>query len=44
MDWQSPIAIGIVAITLAVFIIRLSRRKPGKNGCGGSCNCRKTKP
>ncbi len=40
MDTQTTIAIGIVGVTLAVFIVRLARRKP-KGGCGHGCGCGK---
>lgn len=40
MDWQSYTAIGIVAITFTIFLVRLSR--PKKNGgCGHNCGCGK---
>lgn len=38
MDTQSYIAAGIVLATLAVFVVRLARRKPG-GGCGHDCGC-----
>ncbi len=37
MDWQTYVAAAIVLITLAIFVVRLARRKKGKSGCGGGC-------
>jgi hypothetical protein len=37
MDWQTYAAAAIVAITLAIFVFRMNRRKKGKPGCGGGC-------
>lgn len=38
MDWQSPIALLIVAIVLASFIYSIA--KPNKkSGCGKGCGC-----
>jgi hypothetical protein len=40
MDWQTYSALGIVAITLVIFLVRLA--KPKKNrGCGHGCGCDK---
>ncbi|MBK1881201.1 FeoB-associated Cys-rich membrane protein [Luteolibacter pohnpeiensis] len=40
LDWQSIVALTIVFLTLAAFIIRaLSRKK--KPGCGKNCGCGK---
>jgi hypothetical protein len=40
MDWQTYITIGIVTITLVIFLVRLIR--PGKRGeCGHGCGCGK---
>ncbi|HEY1080723.1 MAG TPA: FeoB-associated Cys-rich membrane protein [Prosthecobacter sp.] len=37
-DWQSWAALGIVVITLAIFVRKaLTPRKKG--GCGGGCGC-----
>jgi hypothetical protein len=39
-EWQTLAAGAVVAITVLVFLIRLSRpRKSG--GCGGNCGCGK---
>ena len=38
MDWQSPISLGIVLATLAVFILRAIRRRP-RGTCGHGCAC-----
>lgn len=40
LDWQTLTAVGIVAITLVVFISRLARPKK-KSGCGKDCGCGK---
>lgn len=40
MDWQSYTALGIVGLTLAVFVIRIVRPRK-KRDCGGSCACPK---
>lgn len=40
MDWQSYTALGIVAITLVIFGIRMVRPKK-KRGCGQDCGCGK---
>ncbi len=40
MDWQTYTALGIVAITLVVFLVRLTRPKK-KRGCGHGCDCGK---
>jgi hypothetical protein len=38
MDWQSPIALLIVAIALGAFIYSIA--KPNKkSGCGKGCGC-----
>lgn len=42
MNWQTYTALGIVAITLAIFTYRLARPKK-KSGCGHDCGCGKTK-
>ncbi|MBC8127811.1 MAG: FeoB-associated Cys-rich membrane protein [Gloeobacteraceae cyanobacterium ES-bin-144] len=40
MDWQTYIAISIVALTATIFIVRFFR--PKKNGsCGHDCGCGK---
>jgi hypothetical protein len=39
MDWQGLAAIGVVVLTLVVFLFRLARQGP-KSGCGGRCGCR----
>jgi hypothetical protein len=40
MDWQTYTAVGIVVLTLTIFLVRLARprRKPG---CGQNCGCGK---
>jgi hypothetical protein len=43
MDWQSYIALGIVALTLGIFIYRLLKRKKPENSCGKNCGCRPEK-
>ncbi len=40
MDWQTVIAIGIVILTLTVFVVRFIRPKKG-GGCGHDCGCGK---
>lgn len=37
-DWQTWAAAGIVAITAAIFLFRLTRKKR-KPGCGSACGC-----
>jgi hypothetical protein len=41
MDWQSYTAIGIVIVTLLIFLMRLARAKPG---CGQGCDCGEKTP
>ena len=38
MDWQTCIAVGIVILTLTIFLVRLARPKK-KGGCGHNCGC-----
>ena len=40
MDWQTLTAIGIVALTLVIFLVRLARPKK-RGGCGHDCGCGK---
>ena len=40
MDWQTYTAVGIVIITLVIFLVRLARPKK-KSGCGHNCGCDK---
>ena len=40
IEWQTLIAVGIVLVTLAIFVIRLLKPKP-KGGCGHDCGCGK---
>lgn len=37
IDWQSWTSLIIVAVTAAIFAVRLVRRK--KAGCAGGCDC-----
>ena len=37
MDWQ-PIAVGLVVVLAAIYLIRNALRQ---KGCGGSCGCSK---
>jgi len=41
MDWQAYTAIGIVNLTLVIFLVRLARPKK-KSACGHGCGCDKT--
>lgn len=41
MDWQTLAAVGIVAITVTIFLVRLAKPKGRKNGCGQDCGCGK---
>jgi hypothetical protein len=42
LHWQSIIAVGIVVVTLTVFLLRLVRPKPkGGGSCGHDCGCGK---
>ena len=38
MDWQTYIAIGIVVLTLTIFLVRLAKPKK-RGGCGHDCGC-----
>ena len=40
MDWQTLTAVGIVIITLVIFLVRLARPKK-KSSCGKDCGCGK---
>ena len=40
MDWQTLTAVGIVIITLVIFLVRLARPKK-KSGCSKDCGCGK---
>lgn len=40
MDWQTYTAIGIVTLTLLIFLVRLARPKKPSN-CGHDCGCGK---
>ena len=40
MDWQSIAAVLVVALTLAVFLLRMARPRP-KSRCGRRCACGK---
>lgn len=40
MDWQTVIAVSIVAVTLVIFVVRLVFAK-NKSGCGHDCGCGK---
>ncbi len=42
MDWQTLTAVGIVAVTLTIFLVRLARPKKS-SGCGKGCGCDKPK-
>lgn len=42
MDWQTYTAIGIVVLTLTIFLVRLARPKK-RGGCGHDCGCGKDK-
>jgi hypothetical protein len=37
-NWQTPLALLVVAITLAL-LIRSAWKKRRKPGCGGDCGC-----
>jgi len=37
-DWQTPLALFVVAVTLAL-LIRGAWKKRQKPGCGGNCGC-----
>lgn len=41
MDWQTYTAIGIVTITLVIFLVRITRPKKKRGGCGHGCDCGK---
>ncbi len=42
IDWQTLAAAGVVIVTLAIFLVSLSRPKK-KSGCGHDCGCGKPK-
>ena len=37
-DWQTPLALLVVALTLAL-LLRGAWKKRKKPGCGGACDC-----
>jgi hypothetical protein len=37
-DWQTPLALVVVAVTLAL-LLRGAWKKRQKPGCGGNCGC-----
>jgi hypothetical protein len=39
MDWQTYTALGVVAITLAIFVHSLFFKKKSKTSCGHNCGC-----
>lgn len=39
MEWQSPIALLIVAVALGAFIYSLARPRR-RSGCGKGCGCK----
>ncbi len=42
MDWQTYTAIGVVTLTLVIFLVRLTKRSGKSNSsCGHSCGCNK---
>ena len=41
MDWQTYIAIGIVILTLVIFLVRLAKTEEKRGGCGHDCGCGK---
>jgi hypothetical protein len=41
LDWQTLAALGIVMITLTVFLVRFAKPKK-KSHCGHHCGCEKT--
>lgn len=42
--WQTLVALGVVALTLGVFLFRLIRTaKPTSGGCGHGCGCDRDK-
>jgi hypothetical protein len=43
MDWQSYTAIGIVTITLVIFLVRMAQPKKKGGGCDHGCGCGKKK-
>jgi hypothetical protein len=40
-NWQTPLALLVVAITLAL-LVRSAWKKRRKPGCGGDCGCPST--
>lgn len=38
-NWQSAAALGIVALTVVIFALRLVRPKKPAGGCGAGCGC-----
>lgn len=39
MDWQTPAALGVVLLTILLFLTKGKKKK----GCGGDCGCAKKK-
>ena len=46
MDWQTPTALLVVALTGGLFLWRLvkKRKSPSSGGCGAGCGCDKPAP
>jgi hypothetical protein len=41
LEWQTVVALVIVAATLTLFIVRLAKPKSKGGNCGHSCGCGK---
>lgn len=42
MDWQTYTAIGVVTLTLVIFLVRLTKRSGKSNSsCSHNCGCNK---
>lgn len=40
LEWQTVAALGIIAATVTIFLVRLAKPK-SKGGCGHDCGCGK---
>lgn len=41
--WQTLVALGVVALTLLVFVFRMIRPAKAKGSCGSNCGCDRPK-
>ena len=38
-NWQTIAVLGVVGLTMVVFVIRLVKKKKRRAGCGEGCEC-----